>query len=111
MVGDQVDQRRTVEIAADLVVLATAMLPRAESRHVAEILGLNTDEWGFFGAINAELSPVESGIPGLYLAGAALGPKDIPETVAQASAAAAKVLTLFQRAEIPANLTEEGGDL
>jgi heterodisulfide reductase subunit A len=102
---------RTVEIAADLVVLATAMLPRAESRHVAEILGLNTDEWGFFGAINAELSPVESGIPGLYLAGAALGPKDIPETVAQASAAAAKVLTLFQRAEIPADLTEKGGDL
>ena len=41
---------------------------------------------------------MESGVPQVFLAGAALGPKDIPETVAQASGAAAKVLSLFQRA-------------
>ncbi|MGD9100082.1 MAG: hypothetical protein PVF45_06345, partial [Anaerolineae bacterium] len=55
------------------------------------------DEFGYFDARNEELSPMESGVPGVFLAGMALGPKDIPETVAQASGAAAKVLSLFQR--------------
>ncbi len=91
---------RTVEIAADMVVLATAMIPRTDSRDVAKMLGLVTDEYGFFSANDAELAPVESGTPGIFLAGATLGPKDIPETVAQASGAAAKVLSHFQRAKI-----------
>jgi len=91
---------RTIEIAADMVVLATAITPRPESRAVAEMLGLNADGDGFFTASDEELSPVDSGISGIYLAGAALGPKDIPETVAQASGAAAKVLSLFRRAKM-----------
>jgi heterodisulfide reductase subunit A len=95
---------RTVEIAADLVVLATAIVPRVESRRLAEMLGLGIDMWGFLGAVDAELSPVESSVPGVYLAGAALGPKDIPETVAEASGAAAKVLSLFQRASTKTDL-------
>lgn len=94
---------RTVEIAADLVVLATAIVPRVESAGVAEMLGLVADGSGFFTACNGELSPVESGVPGVFLAGTALGPQDIPETVAQASGAAAKVLSLFQRARPQAN--------
>jgi heterodisulfide reductase subunit A len=98
---------RTVEIAADLVVLATAIVSRVDSHRVAEMLGLSIDTWGFLGAVDAELSPVESGIPGVFLAGAALGPKDIPETVAEASGAAAKVLSLFQRASIKIDL--QGG--
>jgi heterodisulfide reductase subunit A len=90
---------RVVEIAADLVVLATAIVPRAGSQQVAEMLGLATDEFGYFNARNEELSPMESQVPGVFLAGMALGPKDIPETVAQASGAAAKVLTLFRQRE------------
>jgi heterodisulfide reductase subunit A len=88
---------RTVEIAADLVVLAMAIVPRPDSRDLARMLGLATDDYGFFDARNAELSPVESNVTDIYLAGAGLGPKDIPETVAQASGAAAKVLAAFQR--------------
>jgi heterodisulfide reductase subunit A len=99
---------RTVEIAADLVVLATAIVPRPENRQMAEMLGLVTDVYGFFSAANDELSPMESGVPRVFLAGAALGPKDIPETVAQASGAAAKVLSLFQRAKATQILTEGG---
>jgi len=91
---------RTVDIAADMVVLATAIVPRVEAKSLARSLGLVTDEYGFFDAVDGELAPVESGIPGIYLAGAALGPKDIPETVAQASGAAAKVLSRFQRARV-----------
>jgi len=91
---------RTIEIAADMVVLATAIVPRIENVGVAGMLGLTTDDYGFFDARNEELSPVESSEPGIFLAGAALGPKDIPETVAQASGAAAKVLTLFRQVKV-----------
>jgi heterodisulfide reductase subunit A len=90
---------RSVEIAADLVVLAMAVVPRAGSRAIADLLNLSQDDYGFFVAENEELSPVSSGVPGVFLAGAALGPKDIPETVAQASGAAGKVLSLFQRSK------------
>ncbi len=90
---------RVIEVMADLVVLATAIVPRAGSQQVAEMLGLTTDEYGYFNAKNEELSPMESSVPGVFLAGMALGPKDIPETVAQASGAAAKVLTLFKQRE------------
>jgi len=92
---------RTVEIAADLVVLATAVIPRLENRQVAEMLGLSWDKNGFYTASNEELDPCISGIPAVFMAGTSLGPKDIPETVAQASAAAAKVLSLFLRHRLP----------
>jgi heterodisulfide reductase subunit A len=92
---------RTIEIAADLVVLATAVVPRSTSRQVADMLGLAMDDAagdaGYFTACDEELEPMNSIVPGIFLAGAALGPKDIPETVSQASGAAAKVLSMFQR--------------
>jgi heterodisulfide reductase subunit A len=91
---------RSVEIAADLVVLATAVIARTGSSRVAEMLGLAADENNFFTAHNEEFDPVVSRMPGVFLAGAALGPKDIPETVAQASGAAAKVLGMFQREKL-----------
>ncbi|NMC13737.1 MAG: CoB--CoM heterodisulfide reductase iron-sulfur subunit A family protein [Chloroflexi bacterium] len=93
---------RTVEIAADMVVLATAVIPRATSRKIAEMLNLEMDENGFFTASNEELEPVVSAEPRIFLAGTGLGPKDIPETVAQASGAAAKVLSMFQREKVTA---------
>ena len=88
---------RTVDIAADLVVLATAVVARHETARLAEIFGAQVDDQGFLLASNEELEPVSAGVPGVFLAGAALGSKDIPETVAQASGAAAKVLSLFQQ--------------
>jgi heterodisulfide reductase subunit A len=91
---------RTVEIEADLVVLATAVVPRLGNTRLAEAIGLKLDEQGFFMASNEELEPMTTSIPGVFLAGAALGSKDIPETVAQASGAAAKVLALFQRRKV-----------
>jgi heterodisulfide reductase subunit A2 len=97
---------RTVEIEADLVVLATAVIPRLGNRLVAEKLGLDLDIDGFFRASDEEMDPVISPIPGVFLAGAGLGPKDIPETVAQASAAAAKVLGLFLHGQQEQKLAE-----
>lgn len=86
---------RQIEIAADMVVLATAMVPANGAKALAQMLGLNTDEYGFFTEIEANMRPVETVRPGIFLAGACVGPKDIPETVSQASAAAARVISLF----------------
>ena len=90
---------RRVEIAADLVVVVAAIVPSVGSRRLAQTLGISVDEFGFYIASDTEMAPVESNVPGIFLAGAALGPQDIPETVAQASGAAAKVLSLFAAAE------------
>ena len=87
---------RKVEIAADMVVVAAAIVPSAGSRALAEVLGIGVDEFGFYTTSDAEMAPTDSGVAGIVLAGAGLGPQDIPETVAQASGAAAKVLSLFE---------------
>ncbi|MBC7224001.1 MAG: CoB--CoM heterodisulfide reductase iron-sulfur subunit A family protein [Anaerolineae bacterium] len=92
---------KAVEVAADLVVLASAVVPREGAEELARTLRIATDEHGFFSEAHPKLRPVESLTAGVFLAGAAQAPKDIPETVAQASGAAAKVLSLFsQRAMV-----------
>jgi heterodisulfide reductase subunit A len=88
---------RKVEIAADMVVLSLAALPAVGTSEVQRIVGLPADETGFYVSADGELDPVSTALPGVFIAGAGSGPKDIPETVAQASGAAAKVLTLFRR--------------
>jgi heterodisulfide reductase subunit A len=94
---------RAVEIAADLVVLATPMLPSYGSVELGQLLHISTDGYGFFNEAHPKLRPVETLTAGIYLAGVAQGPKDIPETVSQASGAAAKVLQLFSKNEMTAS--------
>ena len=89
-----------VEVPADLVVLATAVVPHAGAVDLARKLRIATDEHGFYTEAHPKLRPVESSTAGIFLAGAGQGPKDIPETVAQASGAAAKVLSLFAQEEL-----------
>jgi heterodisulfide reductase subunit A len=90
---------RKVEVAADLVVLALAAIPSAGTSAMQAVLGLSGDSSGFYAPVESELEPMSVAKPGMFVAGCASGPKDIPETVAQASGAAAKVLGLFRRAE------------
>jgi heterodisulfide reductase subunit A len=94
-----------VHAEADLVVLAMAAVPSAGSDALARLMRVATDENGFFSEAHPKLRPVESATAGIYLAGAAQFPKDIPETVAQASGAAAKVLQLFAQREMVAEPT------
>jgi heterodisulfide reductase subunit A len=94
---------RTVEIAADLVVLATPMFPAKGSTELGQLLHISTDAYGFYNEAHPKLRPVETLTAGIFLAGVAQGPKDIPETVAQASGAAAKVLQLFSKDEMTAS--------
>jgi heterodisulfide reductase subunit A len=94
-----------LEVEADLVVLATATVPRADSVELGQRLRVSTDEHGFFSEAHPKLRPVESLTAGVFLAGAAQFPKDIPETVAQASGAASKVLSLFSQRQMVAEPT------
>jgi len=84
-----------VEVEADLVVLATAITARHDSKELAKILGIPYDQFGFFTELHPKLAPVETVTSGVFLAGACQSPKDIPDTVAAASGAAVKVAALF----------------
>jgi heterodisulfide reductase subunit A len=80
---------------ADMVILSPAMIPREETAKLAKILGIGLDERGFFATQNEQLSPVTTEKEGIYVTGCAEGPKDIPESIAQAEAAAGKILFSF----------------
>ncbi|NIQ37115.1 MAG: FAD-dependent oxidoreductase [Proteobacteria bacterium] len=87
---------KRVEIAADMVVLATAIIPSEGAGILAQKLpGVETDVHGFFTEAHWKLYPVDSGAEGVYFAGCDQGAKDIADTVAQGSAAASKVQALF----------------
>ena len=89
-----------VEVEADLVVLATAMVAQPDAEELAQKLRIPYDKDRFFSEAHPKLRPVECQTAGIYLAGACQGPKDIPESVAQASAAASKVAALFSADEL-----------
>ncbi len=91
---------RPVEVEVDMVVLAPAMVPKHDAARMAQTLGVSYDGYGFLNEAHPKLRPVETNTAGIYLAGACQGPKDIPDTVAQASAAGAKVVALFSQDEL-----------
>ncbi|MCD4819237.1 MAG: CoB--CoM heterodisulfide reductase iron-sulfur subunit A family protein [Candidatus Cloacimonetes bacterium] len=89
-----------LRINCDMVVLSMSMIPSKGIMALAKVLRIPTNDYGFLSEAHPKLRPVESIVPGFYLAGTVQGPKDIPEIVSQASAAAAKVLALFANDEI-----------
>jgi heterodisulfide reductase subunit A len=91
---------KNVEIEADMVVLASAAVANAGSEELAQKLHISYDAYHFFSEAHPKLKPVETNTAGIFLAGACQAPKDIPETVAQASGAAAKVAILFSQNEL-----------
>jgi heterodisulfide reductase subunit A len=92
-----------LHIEADLVVLAAAIEPDKSARPLATMLTASMDTNDFFTEAHAKLRPVESPTAGIYLSGACQGPKDIPDTVSQASAAAAKVIGLLVKDKLTTN--------
>jgi len=81
-----------IQLEADLVVLATGITPRRDSLKIANLLKLPRSADGFFMEAHPKLRPVDTVMNGVYLAGCCQGPKDIPDTVAQAKAAAASAM-------------------
>ncbi len=86
---------RMVEVAADMVVLATAIVPSQGVKDLAAKLRATVDRHGFLTEAHIKLYPVESSTKGIYLAGCGQSPKDISDTVSQASATASKVQALL----------------
>lgn len=87
-----------IEVEADLVILATAIVPRSDIGEVAQQLGIDRSPDGFFQEADPKLRPVDTGVEGVFVAGCCQGPKDIPDTVGQAKAAASSALGVLVRA-------------
>lgn len=92
-----------IHIDADMVVLAAAIEPDKSARGLATKLTASMDTNDFFTEAHPKLRPVESPTAGVFLSGMCQGPKDIPETVAQASAAASKVIGLLVKDQLLCN--------
>ena len=100
--SDLLDNKQ-MEIDADLVVLAAAIEPDKSARPLATMLTASMDTNDFFTEAHPKLRPVESPTAGVFLSGTCQGPKDIPETVSQAGAAAAKVIGLLAKDKLTGN--------
>lgn len=105
-----------LEIKADLVVLSCATIPSSGTKELSQILGIEQDENGFFKEMHPKLRPVETNVRGIYICGAAQGPKDIPDSIVQAKAAASLADTELRKTKIKlpefmvqASKLEEGG--
>lgn len=86
---------KPITLPVDMVVLAMGIVPN--TKEIAEILRIPIDENGFLQELHPKLAPVESPIKGIFLAGVAQGPKDIQDSVAQASAAASKAIEILSK--------------
>ena len=91
---DQVLQA-PVQIDADIITLASAVVPPADGKSVSRVYKLAMDEEGFFQEAHAKLRPVDFATDGVYMAGLAHGPKPVEESIAQAQAAAARAICLL----------------
>ncbi|HXY42444.1 MAG TPA: CoB--CoM heterodisulfide reductase iron-sulfur subunit A family protein [Vicinamibacteria bacterium] len=90
--GEDVLQDRLVEVPADLVILAVGVVAAPGTRELAEKLGVPCDADGWLSELNYNADPTDTERGGVYVAGMCQAPKDIPDTVAQASAVAAGIL-------------------
>ena len=79
------------EMEVDLVVLCQALVPRRGQAELAEVLGIELDEHGFVRVPQRLSEPVATSRPGVFACGYCQAPSDIPESVVQASGAAARV--------------------
>ena len=85
------------ELEADMVVLCTALVPRENAKELAALFGLELDEYGFFRSADPLYAPVDTNRPRIYICGCCEGPKDIPDSIAQASAASARAMEAAQK--------------
>ena len=101
--GSDLILNKQVHIKADMVVLAASIEADKSARPLATMLTTSMDNFDFFLEAHAKLRPVESPTAGIFLAGCCQGPKDIPETVAQSSGAAAKAICLLVKDSLKTN--------
>ncbi|MCS7124589.1 MAG: hydrogenase iron-sulfur subunit [Candidatus Bathyarchaeota archaeon] len=96
--------RRLLELEADLVVLATAMVPSEDAKELAQILDIELDQDGFFKEYNAKLRPTETKRRGIFICGGAVFPKDVPTASLHAHSAAVKAAKFLMNGKIVKDL-------
>jgi len=94
------DVGELINLEADLVVLSCATVPSQGTKQLAGLLGVNLDANGFFKELHPKLRPVVTNIRGIYICGSAQGPKDIPDSIIQAKAAASCADSELRKGEI-----------
>ncbi|MFO8020449.1 MAG: CoB--CoM heterodisulfide reductase iron-sulfur subunit A family protein [Promethearchaeia archaeon] len=92
--------QRPTELTVDLFVLSCGLEPRADADEIASLLSVQRSADGFFMEAHPKLRPVDTLTNGIFVAGVAQGPKDIPDTVAQAKGAASGASTLMAKGEV-----------
>ena len=98
--GEDADLGKLVAADVDLVILASAIEPQSDADQVAALFGLGRTPDGWFAEAHPKLRPVETSTAGVFLAGCAQGPRDVPDTVAHAGAAALEAVRLFNQGEV-----------
>lgn len=89
-----------IELPADMIILMVGMEPREDAERVTHLVNISQDKDGWFIESHPKLDPVATTTDGVYIAGACQAPKDIPDTVAQARAAAARILGKISRGKL-----------
>jgi len=98
--GEDANLGKLVSVDVDMVVLSTAIQAPHDAGKVASLFGLGRTQDGWFAEAHHKLRPVETNTDGVFLAGVAQGPKDVPDTVAHAGAAASMALALLSKGEV-----------
>jgi heterodisulfide reductase subunit A len=88
------------DIVADLVVLATGLVPRGDSKELARVLNINQSSDGFLLEAHPKLRPVDTFTDGIFLAGCCQSPKDVPDTVSQAGGAASRACDILSKKQL-----------
>jgi heterodisulfide reductase subunit A len=95
--GEDTTMNRPMEIPMDVVILSNGMEPSLGTRATATILGLRQNKYGFIDVAHDTLDPVSTSVPGIFVAGAAAGPKDLDDTMGMAGAATVKAVGAIRR--------------
>ena len=98
--GEDADLGRAVAVTVDMVVLGTGMTAQPDAPEISHLFGIGCGDEGFFTEAHPKLRPVETNSDGVFLAGTCQAPRDVPDTVAHANAAAAEALALMSRGEV-----------
>jgi len=96
--GEDTTMNRPMEVPMDIVVLSVGMEPSRGTRATAQVLGLAQNKYGFIEVPHGSLDPVSTSVPGIFMAGAAAGPKDLDDSIGMAGAAAMKAAASVRRA-------------
>jgi heterodisulfide reductase subunit A len=100
VVAENTLTRKPLRLPVDMVILSVGLEPAKGARELGRLLNIATDGDGWFSELHAKLAPVATPTGGIFLAGCCQGPKDIPDTVAQASAAAGEAVALLAKGTV-----------